>query len=154
MKQNILSYFKKMVFITLGAIMILTLVPQSANAQLCTTGGMVPCNRNCDDPGTPGIDDSQPCNLCAVFYMLKTFINYVTTISITVGVFILIFSGLLYAISAGDPGKVQLAKAAATSVLTGLAIISVSWLGIAFILEGMGYANIGVWSQVVCTLPT
>lgn len=152
MWQKVPLFFKQITFLILGIIIVFSLVPQNAEAT-CVTGGLVPCGRQCDDIATPLITESEPCNLCAIFYMLKQTINFITSLSVILGTFILILAGLLYAISAGNPGKIELAKTAATSVIIGMAIITVAWLGIAFILQGMGYATFSTWNQVNCTLP-
>ena len=84
--------------------------------------------------------------------MLKKIINYILTLSIGIGVFILVIAGLLYSTSAGDSGRISTAKSAATSVIIGLIIIFSAWLVIAVILQSMGYAGIGAWNQVKCVL--
>ncbi|MDP3057523.1 MAG: VCBS repeat-containing protein [bacterium] len=119
------------------------------------TGGLVPCGRLANAIPASGpdlIDESAPCTLCALFYMLKNIINFVMTLSVGIGVFILVIAGLLYAFSAGNPGKISLAKSAVTSAIIGIAIIFIAWMAIAVILQGMGYANMATWNQVNCTL--
>jgi len=46
------------------------------------TGGLVPCGRLADNLATTDINESKPCTLCAMFYMLKNIINFVMTLSI------------------------------------------------------------------------
>lgn len=131
---------------TCGPITIETIVPP--------IGGLIPCGRLADNPKTDDIDESEPCNLCAMFYLLKNIVNFIMTLSIGIGVFILIMSGLFYALSAGNSRTIDQAKTAATSAIIGIAIISVGWLVIAIILQGLGYANIATWNQISCILPT
>ncbi|MBU4338816.1 hypothetical protein KKB43_01440 [Patescibacteria group bacterium] len=114
------------------------------------TGGLVPCGRLADNTTTTDINESAPCSLCALFYMLKNIINLVMTLAIGVGVFILVIAGLLYAFSAGDSRNIDLAKSAVTSAIIGIAIIFIAWMAIAIILQGMGYANMATWNQVNC----
>lgn len=114
-------------------------------------GGLIPCGRAGDDLSTP-IDESKPCGVCAMFYLLKQIINFITGLSIAIGTFILIMAGLLYATSAGDPGKIALAKSVVTSVVIGLGIVFASWLIIAFILQVLGYGTMVTWNQVTCVL--
>ncbi|MDP3056953.1 MAG: hypothetical protein Q8N37_00320 [bacterium] len=116
-------------------------------------GGLISCGRLSDNCVTP-IDESAPCGLCALFYMLKNIINFVMTLTIGVGVFILVITGLLYAFSAGNSRKIELAKSAVTSAITGIAIVFIAWLVIAVILQGMGYANMATWNQVNCNMPS
>ncbi|MDP3057662.1 MAG: DUF2341 domain-containing protein [bacterium] len=116
------------------------------------TGGLVPCARLADNLATNEIDESKPCTLCAMFYMLKNIINFAMTLAIGIGVFILVIAGLLYATSAGNTGKIELAKSAITSAIIGIAIVFIAWMVIAVILQGMGYANMTTWNQVNCIL--
>lgn len=120
------------------------------NANLC--GGLVPCGRLVKG-NDPNIDMTKPCTLCALFYMLKNIINFVMTLAIGVGVFILVIAGLLYATAAGNTRKIELAKSAVTSAIIGISIIFIAWMAIAVILQGMGYANMTTWNQVNCVLP-
>jgi len=113
-------------------------------------GGLIPCGRAGDNPETLDIDESKPCSLCALFYLLKNIINFIMALSLGIGVFILVISGLIYASSAGDSRKIELAKRAVTSALIGLAVIFVAWLAVAVILQGMGYAKMTEWNQVDC----
>ncbi len=118
------------------------------------TGELVPCGRLADNLDTGDIDESKPCTLCALFYMLKNIINFVIALSIGIGVFILVIAGLLYAFSAGNPRNIDMAKSAITSAIIGISIIFIAWMVIAVILQGMGYANMTTWNQVNCMLPT
>jgi hypothetical protein len=117
-------------------------------------GGLVPCGRLGvgDDP--TNIDMRKPCTICAMFYMIKRIINFVLELSIIFSVFIIILSGLLYAFSAGNPRKTEKAKTTIGKTMAGISIIFIAWLCIAVILQVFGYANVSVWNQVNCTLPT
>lgn len=114
--------------------------------------GLVPCGRQADNPFTGEINESLPCDLCAVFYMVKNIINYAMTLSLLIAILILIASGLLYAFSAGDMKKVATAKAAITNTLIGFAIVFVAWILVSTVLQIMGYSNIIDWNQVKCNL--
>jgi len=115
-------------------------------------GGLVPCARSVDDPSTPGIDESKPCNVCAMFYMLKSIINYLMTLGLSIGLFIMILAGLLYALSAGNARRINMAKSAMSTVIASIIIIFIAWLAIAALLQLIGYANVGVWNQVNCNV--
>lgn len=142
---------KKILLFTMLTIGLFALYPQITIAQ-SSTDGLVPCGRLADNPLTSDIIESNPCTLCAMFYMLKNIINFVMTLAIGIGVFILVIAGLLYALSAGDSRKIELAKSAATSTIIGISIIFIAWMAIAVILQGMGYANMATWNQVNCVL--
>lgn len=116
------------------------------------TGGLVPCARLVDNPATGDIDESKPCNICALFYMLKNITNFILDLAISAGVFILILCGLFYAFSSGNPGKIEKAKNIMGKTIGGIALVFIAWLIIAIILQALGYANISIWNQVNCTL--
>lgn len=116
------------------------------------TGGLVPCGRMVDNTITGDIDESKPCTICALFYMLKNIINFLLGLAIGVGVFIMVIAGLIYALSVGNPRKIELAKSAASSAIAAIIIIFIAWVAIAVILQAFGYANIGTWNQVNCIL--
>lgn len=116
------------------------------------TGGLVPCGRLIDDTDTKEIDESKPCDMCAMFYMLKKILNFMTEVTFALAILILVISGLLYAFSVGDSGKIEKAKTAIYYVLIGLAIMFTAWIVISSLLKGLGYSNITKWNQVDCTL--
>lgn len=116
------------------------------------TGGLVPCGRLIDDPATAEIDESKPCDICSMFYMLKKTLNFAMQVSLALAILVIIISGLLYAFSAGDAGLVGKAKNAIYYALIGLAIMFAAWVIIASILKGLGYADITKWNQVDCEL--
>jgi len=91
-----------------------------------STGGLVPCGRNQDDINTGGIDESAPCNLCTGFYMLKLILNFIMALSGGILLLILVVTGLVYAFSVGNPGRIQKAKDALKYALMGFTIIFIS----------------------------
>ena len=156
-RQNILKLF----LLSIAVIGAYVLVSHSVLAQSpspsapppAPSGGLVPCDRMADDPSTPGIDESKPCNLCSTFYMVKSSINFVLAdIAVPLGVLMLVICGLVYAFSSGNPQRISKAKIVLTNTIIGLVIIFTAWLAIAAILQMAGYANIATWNQVNCTL--
>ncbi len=116
------------------------------------TGGLVPCGRYCDDPATPW-DDRSPCNICFMLQTLKNIVDYITLkVGIPIALFILIISGLFYAISAGNEGRMSLAKSAIGKTIAGLVIIFIAWLLVNGILAAFGYVNTANWSMINCSL--
>jgi hypothetical protein len=118
------------------------------------TGGLVPCGRLADDTATTEINESKPCDLCAAMYMLKRMLNFIMELATGIAIFIIVLGGLLYAFSAGNPGKIEKAKSTVTGAIIGLAIMFAAWLIVAIILNAMGYADITNWNQVNCALQT
>lgn len=174
-KQNILKVFLIAVF----CLMVLAMVgeaeaaslpdttsPSCDDGQQCTydfrdpdtgvcsssnvCGGLVPCGRLVDNPDTTDINETDPCSICALFYMVKSLVNYAVKISFILAVFSLVISGLLYSASAGNSQMIDLAKRAVYYTVMGMFIIFLAWLVVAVILKALGYADIGTWNQVRC----
>ncbi len=114
--------------------------------------GLVSCGRLNDNVLTPEIDESKPCDLCSMLYMLKKVLNYMVEVALVIALLMIIIAGLLYAFSAGDTHMSGKAKDIIYYTLLGLAIMIVAWVIIAAILNGMGYANISKWDQIDCVL--
>lgn len=115
-------------------------------------GGFVPCGRLIDNQETPQINEHAPCDICAMFYMLKNVLNYALQISLALAILMIVISGLLYAFSGGDGKRIETAKNAVYYALIGLAIMFLAWLIIASILEALGYGDIADWNQVNCNV--
>lgn len=114
--------------------------------------GLIPCARLIDNLNTSEINESAPCDICSVFYMLKNIINFIMTMSIGVGIFILVIIGLIYVFSGGSLEMISFAKTAINSVISGISIIFIVWVTVAIILHLMGYGNMSKWNQVSCGL--
>lgn len=124
----------------------------SVSAPSLQNAGLVPCGRLIDNLNTSEINESAPCDICSVFYMLKNIINFIMTMSIGVGIFILVIIGLLYVFSGGSLERISFAKTAINSVVSGISIIFIVWVAVAIILQLMGYGNMSRWNQVSCGL--
>lgn len=124
----------------------------SVSAPSLQNAGLVPCGRLIDNLNTFEINESAPCDICSVFYMLKNIINFIMTMSIGVGIFILVIIGLLYVFSGGSLERISFAKTAINSVVSGISIIFIVWVAVAIILQLMGYGNMSRWNQVSCGL--
>lgn len=117
-------------------------------------GGLVPCGRIDDNPGTSW-DDTAPCDTCFVFQLIYNIISYIARISFAVAVFMIVIAGLMYAISVGNVERTQKAKSIILMALRGLVIIFVAWVLVAVILALLGYIHplSGDWRAVDCALP-
>jgi streptogramin lyase len=115
-----------------------------------TTGGLVPCGRDWDDPATTW-DDTQPCNFCHGIMLLNQGMNFLMKIAGTVAVLAIIITGFLFITSAGNPERKNIAKTTFKWIIIGFLILSLSWLMVDFLLSAWGYLDPlgGEWN-VVC----
>lgn len=108
--------------------------------------GLVPC-------GGPGED---PCTFCDLFKLMQNVINFII-IDIVPPVAILIFvvAGIMFLVSAGDPGLLARSRNIFKTAVLGLAIIYGAWLIVGTILLVIGVAEwtgLGPhqWFQIKC----
>ncbi len=117
-----------------------------------TTGGLVPCGREYDDPATTGWVESDDCTLCHLILMTQLVIEFLIKISAVVAAFFLAIAGFMYIFAAGKPEKITLAKQIFTRALFGFLIILISWVIIDTLLATFGYIDPlgdGTW-HVMC----
>lgn len=104
--------------------------------------GLVPCGRKCDDPSTKLIDESQDCNFCHFFYLFEVILNWIVLkIAPLVASFVIIFGGVFFIISRGNPGQTSKARNAVIVALGGYALMFVAWIVINSIFAGIGVAE-------------
>jgi hypothetical protein len=121
-------------------LLLYPLLPQKVYAQVCPSG-FVNCARDCDDPTTYW-NDTQPCQLCNLFYMFEKIINFVLfTIVPLAAVLMLVVGGALFIFSAGSPSNVTRAKSIITATVIGLIIVYASWLIINTFFIAIGVAD-------------
>ena len=115
-----------------------------------TTGGLVPCGRDWDDPATAW-NDTAPCEVCHGILLMNQGMNFLIQLAGVVSVLALIVVGFLYITSAGDPERKNLAKSSLKWVIIGFIIIFLAWLMVDFLLSAWGYLDPmgGKWS-VIC----
>lgn len=116
-----------------------------------TTGGLVPCGRDWDDPNTPGWDERDPCSFCFLIMLLNQIANFLLQIASVIAILAFVITGFLFITSSGDPERRNLAKTSFKWIIVGFLIIFLSWLFIDFILSAWGYLDPlgGEW-EVVC----
>ena len=106
-----------------------------------TSGGLVPCGRNCDDPTTSKCE-CDPCQLCHFFVMIDTWIdNLLIMVVPSLAVLMIAIGGGMYIVSQGNPEMLARAKKLFTSVVFGLLIIYGAFLIIGFFLKFIGLAD-------------
>jgi len=115
-----------------------------------TTGGLVPCGREWDDPLTPW-NDTDPCSLCFLIMLLNQIANFLLQIASVIAILAFVITGFLFITSSGDPERRNFAKTSFKWIIVGFLIIFLSWLFIDFILSAWGYLDPlgGKW-EVVC----
>jgi hypothetical protein len=118
-------------------------------------GGLVPCDRSCDDPCTAECECA-PCTLCHLFVLAKRIIDFLTlNILFPLAVLMIVIGGVMFLTAAGDPGRIGTAKKILTSVVIGLVIIFLAWLIVDTIImfitkSGSPFQN---WTTIDCPVP-
>jgi len=115
-----------------------------------TTGGMVPCGRENNDPATPW-DDTEPCSLCYLIMLLNQITNFLLKIASAIAILAFVITGFLFITSSGNPERKNLAKTSFKWIIVGFFIIFLAWLFVDFLLSVWGYLDPlgGKW-EVVC----
>ena len=116
-----------------------------------TTGGLVPCGRDWDDPSTSLFNETNPCDLCFLLMLISKIINFLLALAATIALLALVIIGFLFITSAGNEERRTSAKQALKLTLIGFIVIFISWLMIDFLLTVWGYLDPlgGKWN-VVC----
>lgn len=147
---------KKAILILLSVLFVATLLffaVNNAYAQgpVCTSGGLIPCGRSCDDLTTDWIE-SDACTLCSLILMGQLIIEFLVKITAVLALIMITFSGLLYMFAAGSSGAIEKAKSMMKYALLGFVLVFIAWAMIDSILITMGYIDPigGEWYVVDC----
>ncbi|MCK5465889.1 hypothetical protein KAI56_00110 [Candidatus Parcubacteria bacterium] len=117
-------------------------------------GGLVPCGRLFDDPGTVW-SEQEDCKLCHTVVLANSFIDYLIEIAALITILALVIGGILYASSTGDAGKVTIAKTAVKKSLCGFVIILIAWIVVNTAMVLFGFSDPfgdGSWKKFDCEL--
>ncbi len=122
-----------------------------AQGPVCTSGGLIPCGRSCDDPTTDW-KENNPCTPCSLILMGQLIIEFLVKISAVLALIAITFSGLLYMFAAGSSGAIEKAKSMMKYTLLGFALVFIAWAVVDSILVTMGYIDPigGEWYVVDC----
>lgn len=95
------------------------------------------------------------CTLCDLIGGLNLIIHYAMQISIGIGVLAFAAGGVMYIVSAGDPGLKGTANATMKNAALGFVIIFAAWLIVNTVIQSLGaYSNLGIritsWGQFDC----
>jgi hypothetical protein len=120
-------------------LVFLFLIPNFVQADLVPCGGS----------GEP------PCEICHLFVMLDTIIDFVLFyIIFPLATLLLIIGGGMFVLSAGNPQKINNAKSILFSTIFGLVIIFSSWMLVNTFMTGIGLADWagggGGWYRINC----
>jgi len=110
------------------------------------------------------VDEGISCQLCHLFVLLKSIIDFVLVYVIfPIATLLLIVGGLMFFLYAENPQKIDEAKSLLTSVVIGLVLIFSAWLVIGLFFTAIGLSDFalsftgpGNWFQIGCdiTLPS
>jgi len=119
-----------------------------------STGGIVPCGRNDDNPDTPWKEDV-PCNACHLILMIQLIVDFLLKLVGVVALFVIVVSGLVYMLSVGNSSRMESAKTAVKYSLVGFSVIFVAWAVVSTILILFGYSDPlgGEWYTLNCDVP-
>jgi len=96
------------------------------------------------------------CTLCDMIKGIKIVIDYIKNIAIGLGLLAFSVGGVMYAVSAGDKGLIDSAKAVMRNAITGFLVIFGAWLIVNTTIDYLGTQpgmNIHVvsWGEFECT---
>jgi len=122
-----------------------------AQGPVCTTEGLVPCGRNCDDPATAWHEDDD-CTLCHLILMGQLIIEFLVKMAAIFAILAIIGGGLIYVFSIGSAGTIEKAKTTIKYALLGFLVVFIAWAVIDSILVLMGYIDPigGDWHMMNC----
>lgn len=107
-------------------------VPISASA------GLVPCGTN---------EHPEACTLCHILIGGQGIITWGMGIMVTIGIALIMISGIVYIVSVGDSGRMSTAKDMIGKVLGGLALILCGWLIVNTIISVLASDTMGIGIQ-------
>ena len=122
---------------------------------VCTTGGLVPCGRNCDDPGTVGWDESKSCTLCHFIILADNVINFLMKVVAIVAMLALVIGGLIYTKSSGNKSLMSSAKQNFSKILYGFVIVFIAWVTVSVAMTLFGFTDPsgdGNWAIFTCNV--
>ena len=122
-----------------------------AQEDVCTSGGLIPCGRGCDDPDTDWIEDAA-CTPCSLILMGQLVIEFLVKIAAVLALIAITFAGLLYIFAAGSSGTIEKAKSMIKNTLLGFILVFIAWAVVDSILITMGYIDPigGEWHVIDC----
>lgn len=109
-------------------------------------GGLVPCGRNFDDPGTEPWENC-PCRLCHFLVLGKNIIDFsLKNLVIPLAVLLIVIGGVVLLTSSGSPEKMGRGLAILKTTVIAVVIIFGSWIIVNSVLTFLGIAQ---WTGIV-----
>lgn len=117
-----------------------------------TSGGIVPCGRETDNPKTAS-NETDACTLCHLALIANNFILFIFGIASACALLAFLVASLLYIFAGANPVSKSQGKEAITNIIKGYVVIFCAWLIVDFVLSAWGFIDPlgGEWS-VVCNL--
>lgn len=115
-------------------------VAASRSTGAAAGSGLIPC-------GNAG---QNPCTLCDFFVMFQGLMQWGLDILFILAGAGIVISGILYIISAGDPGLMTKAKGYIKMCIIGLVIVLSAWLIVNTVMWIMGATRQGIWYNINC----
>lgn len=115
-----------------------------------TSGGIVPCGRETDNPNTEN-NETDKCTLCHLALIANNTILFFFSIASILAVLMFIVAALMYLFVGANPVAKNQAREAAMNVVKGYLVVFTAWLIVDFVLSAWGFIDPlgGTWS-VVC----
>jgi len=119
-----------------------------------TSGGIVPCGRETDNPKTAN-NETDACTLCHLALIANNFILFIFGIASACALLAFMVASLLYIFAGANPVSKSQGKEAITNIIKGYVVIFCAWLIVDFVLSAWGFIDPlgGEWS-VVCLFAT
>jgi len=133
---------KKKIAVALWSVIFLA----SAGANAFADSGIIQCGR------TPG----SMCKLCDLIVGIHTLVTYGFSIAVIVGLTFIVVGAVIYIVSAGNTGMIEMAKSAMKDACIGIIIVFTAWLIVTYSMQVLGArADLGIsatggWSNFKC----
>ncbi len=102
-------------------------------------GGLVPCGKKYDDPGTPW-NEREQCQIPHIFLLIRNVLDFLLfKIATIMLILILIVTGAIFYLSMGDSNTIFKVRSFLKSVVIGYLAIFFSWFFINLFLSFLGY---------------
>jgi hypothetical protein len=132
-----MKFFK--IFLFSFAVLLTTVSP----LYYVHADGLVPCT---------GDTQETTCTICDLVVGITGIVNWFMGIVFAACMLMLVVGGVMYIVSAGNPGMVTHAKAAITYALIGIIVIFTAFLLITFIMKSMSIKEDGGTDGVITGL--
>ncbi len=115
----------------LGIILLSVMGTSSTFVYAETTGGIVPCGKNTGE----NEDKSQACTICHLIKGIHNIVQKIVSLIVAAATVVIVVSGVIYIVSAGNPAMITLAKTAMKNALIGVIVVLTAFVMINFIVN-------------------